>query len=309
MVNIIIAGLIVAGGLLFFGRGGFSNFQAFADSIPTLTDKKKGTATVPTLQSGMGSVPIQAGSQRTVRSIEVEPIIRTSVAQKRKFDPASEKPPIQVVFNNPREGGVLATQKGQIVGANLSIQKGQEFGTGQFGLTPDEIAKLRSKDFTDQEKQDIANLTVRFNRKSISSQQVSESPEELVFKKREQEANAKQVLASTGARFVTSGGVRTASGFFIEEKGGLFGKSNFSTGGKTIAEFEEQQRAKGAIRAKQQQNAILNQQRLETGEQIIQTISKSGLNQKQFLLSKGVALRGGDLNPKAIARLREAGLL
>ncbi|MCH8328853.1 MAG: hypothetical protein IIB81_00495 [Nanoarchaeota archaeon] len=44
----------------------------------------------------------------------------------------ADKPPIQTIFNNPREGGVLATQKGQIVGANLSIQSGQQFGTGQF---------------------------------------------------------------------------------------------------------------------------------------------------------------------------------
>jgi len=294
-----VAPLILAVGLVasivFFARGGFEQFQAFADSVVSNEDREKGTSVIPTLQTGSGSVPIASGSQRTVNDIESENILRTNVADKRKFAPLGDQPPIQTVFNNPREGGVLATQKGQIVGANLSIQTGQQFGTAQFGLDQDEISKIRAEDFTDQEKQDIAKLQIRFNRKSASSQRVSDAPEEIIFKKREQEAIAMKVLAFQGGSFTFSGGVRTRSGHLIDVKGGLFGASNFALGGKTPEEFEQQQKEKALIEAKQQENAILRKQRIETGEQLISTIAKSGLNQKQFFQERGIALRGGNL--------------
>ena len=309
MVNPIILLAGIAGVIIFFSRGGFEQFQAFAESVPTPTMKKNGTQVIPTLQSGEGSVPIASGSQRTVESIEVETILRTNVADKRKFSPLSDKPRIQTVFNNPREGGVLASQQGTIVGANLSIEKGQQFGTGDFGLNQDEISRIRSRDFTDQEKQDIANLTLRFNRKSISSQQVSDAPEEIIMKKREQEAIARKVLASTGGRQVFSGGVVTRGGFEIEQKGGLFGKANFALGGVTPETFEQQQRDKARQESKLMENRILRQQRQESGEQLLSTIKKSGLNQKQFLRQQGIALRGGDLNPQALARLKERGII
>jgi len=286
---ILFAGLVA--GLVFFARGGLDQFKAFAESETSKEDREKGTTVIPTLQTGAGSVPIASGSQRTVNDIESETIIRTDVANKRKFTPMADKPPIQTVFNNPREGGVLATQKGQIVGANLSIQSGQQFGTAQFGLDQDEISRIRSQDFTDQEKQDISNLTLRFNRKSISAQKASDAPEEIIFKKREQEAIARKVLLSQGGSFTFSGGVRTRAGNVIDVKGGLFGKSNFALGGKTPAEFQEQQENKALIEAKQQENAILNKQRIESGEQLISTIAKSGLNQRQFFQERGIALR------------------
>ncbi len=291
---IILAGGLIAG-IIFFAKGGLSQFQAFADSIRSDEAKQQGTTVVPTLQSGKGSVPIASGSQRTVNSIERKDILRTNVADKRKFAPLGEQPPIQTIFNNPREGGVLATQRGQIVGANLSIQSGQQFGTAQFGLNQDEISKIRAEDFTDQEKQDIANLTLRFNRKSASSQKVSDAPEEIIFKKREQEAIAQKVLISQGGSFTFSGGVRTRAGNVIDVKGGLFGKSNFALGGKTPAEFEQQQKEKAEIEFKLQENKILQKQRIETGEQVISTIKKSGLNQKQFFQERGIALRGGNV--------------
>ena len=159
----------------------------------------------------------------------------------------------------------------------------------------------------DQEKQDIANLTSRFNRKSISSQRVSDSPEEIIMKKREQELIAKKVLGEQN--FVRSGGVFTRGGNFIEEKGGLFGKANFALGGKTREEFARQQAERAGVEMKIAQNKILNQQRITSGEQIQSTIAKSGLNQKQFLQQAGINLNTGDLNPKALARLREKGLL
>jgi len=290
---ILFAGLVAS--VLFFARGGLSQFEAFADSIKSEEFKKKGTSVIPTLQTGEGSVPIASGSQRTVQSIEQKDILRTNVADKRKFAPLGEQPPIQTVFNNPREGGVLATQKGQIVGANLSIMSGQQFGTAQFGLDETEISKIRAEDFTDQEKQDISNLTVRFNRKSASAQRVSDAPEEIIFKKREQEAIAQKVLASQGGSFTFSGGVRTRGGHLIETKGGLFGSSNFALGGKTVEEFNADQKSKAEVEAKQRENAILRKQRIETGEQLISTIKKSGLNQKQFFQESGIALRGGNV--------------
>ncbi len=299
---ILLAGLVA--GIVFFARGGFEQFQAFADSVVSNEDREKGTSVIPTLQTGEGSVPIASGSQRTVNDIEVQTILRTNVADKRKFAPLGEQPPIQTVFNNPKEGGVLATQRGQIVGANLSIQSGQQFGTAQFGLNQEEISEIRSQDFTDQEKQDIANLTTRFNRKSASAQRVSDSPEEIVFKKREQEAIAKKVLISQGGSFTFSGGVRTRGGHLIETKGGAFGSSNFALGGKTREEFAEQQRQAGLIDAKKRENEILRTQRIESGEQLVQTIKKSGLNQKQFFQERGIALRGsGNLSALALGKI------
>jgi len=310
MVNPIILLAGIAGAVIFFSRGGLEQFQAFADVIPTTTEKKKGTQVVPTLQSGEGSVPIASGSQRTVQSIEVEDILRTNVADKRKFAPFGDKQKIQTVFNNPREGGVLASQEGTIVGANLSIQSGQEFGTGQFGLSQDEVSKIRAQDFTDQEKQDIANLSLRFNRKSISSQQVSDAPEEIIMKKREQEAVAKKILSATGGRQVFSGGVFTRGGTFIETKGGLFGKANFALGGVTPATFKQQQEDKARQEAKTEENRILRQQRQESGEQVLSTIKKSGLNQRQFLRQQGINVQGSTpLNLEALGRLRERGLI
>ncbi len=303
MVAPIVLAVGLIAGIIFFARGGLEQFQAFADSVVSSDDREKGTTVVPTLQTGAGSVPIASGSQRTVNSIESESILRTNVADKRKFAPLGEQPPIQTVFNNPREGGVLASQKGQIVGANLSIQTGQQFGTAEFGLDQKEISDIRARDFTDQEKQDIANLTTRFNRKSASAQRVSDSPEEIVFKKREQEAIAKKVLISQGGSFTFSGGIRTRGGHLIETKGGAFGSSNFALGGKTREEFEEQQREAGLIDAKKRENEILRKQRIESGEQVVSTIKKSGLNQKQFFQERGIALRGGNLSALAIGKI------
>jgi len=287
--------LALGAGIVFFAKGGLSQFKAFAESVVSDEDKQKGTTVIPTLQSGKGSVPIASGSQRTVDSLEIETIIRTDIANKRKFSPLADKPQIQTIFNNPKEGGVLATQKGQIVGANLSIQSGQQFGTAQFGLSADEISKIRSEDFTDQELQDISNLTLRFNRKSASAQKVSDAPEEIIFKKREQEAIARKVLISQGGSFTFSGGQRTRSGNIIDIKGGLFGKTNFALGGVTPETFAQQQADKAEIEAKQRENLVLRTQRIESGEQLISTIAKSSLTQKQFFRERGIALRGAGL--------------
>jgi len=309
MVAPIILAVGIIASIVFFARGGLEQFQAFAESVVSKEDREKGTAVTPTLQTGEGSVPIASGSQRTVNSIESSFITRTDVANKRKFSPMADKPQISVTFNNPIEGGVLASQQGQIVGANLSIQSGQQFGTGQFGLNQTEISEIRSQDFTDQEKQDISALTLRFNRKSASAQKVSDAPEEIIFKKREQEAIARKVLIQQGGTFVpNSANAVTRGGFVIFGKGGLNASPSFALGGKSLEEFNKDQAEKARIDAKIAQNKILQQQRIETGEQIISTIKKSGLNQKQFLERAGIALRGGDLSALAIGKLQARGI-
>jgi len=296
--------------LYFFARGGLEQFQAFAESVTSDEDRKKGTTVIPTRQTGKGSIPIASGSQRTVDSIEVETILRSNVADKRKFSPMAEKPPIKVIFDNPRAGGNLDTQTGQIVGANLSVQKGQEFGTGQFGLNQKEVSEIRSRDFTDQEKQDIANLQLRFDRKTVSAQKVSDAPEEIIFKKREQEQIARNRLVASraqggfGANFTFSKGAVTRGGFVISGKGGLFGSADFALGGKSLEEFNADQQAKALVEVKQAENAILRQQRIESGEQVIQTIAKSGLNQKEFLRQAGFNLQGSDLSALALGKIQ-----
>jgi len=151
----------------------------------------------------------------------------------------------------------------------------------------------------------IARLTLRFNRKSVSAQKVSDAPEEIIMKKREQEAIARKILVAQGGSFTFSGGVRTRAGNIIDVKGGLFGKANFALGGKTPEEFQAQQNEKAQIEAKLLENKILNQQRKESGEQVISTISKSALTQKQFFRERGIALRGGVLSPLAIGKILE----
>ncbi|MCH8328852.1 MAG: hypothetical protein IIB81_00490 [Nanoarchaeota archaeon] len=68
MVILLVAGLIA--GIIFFAKGGLSQFQAFAESVVSSEDRQKGTSVIPTLQTGKGSVPIASGSQRTVDSLE-----------------------------------------------------------------------------------------------------------------------------------------------------------------------------------------------------------------------------------------------
>ena len=89
----------------------------------------------------------------------------------------------------------------------------------------------------------------------------------------------------------------------------MFGKKNFALGGKTPAEFQAQQEEKVLQTAKIAQNKLLQEQRQKSGQMILSTIAKSSLTQSQFLRNKGINLQGGNLNAKAIARLRERGLI
>ena len=309
--------LLAVGGTLFFNAGGIKNIkEKFGVGKDQLApDMKKGDLTVPTLQSGKGTIPISAGSRKTVSDVEAQDILRTAVTTKRKFDPSADKPKIKTVFNNPRAGGVLQSQVGQIVGANLSIAKQVEFGKGQFGLNALEITQIRGAKFTEQEKQDIANLRIRFDRKSVSAQKVSDQPEEIILKKREQEAIAKKVLQSKfgAGAFTTVKEVFTPAGFSLtggkptQEK--LFAKPNFIFGGFSESEFLKQRAEKADEFARLQENKRLAEQQIATGRAISSMIVSTGLTQKEFLLTRGIALRGSALNERALAKLQARGLI
>lgn len=316
MVLLALLALIGVGGTLFFNAGGIKNIKEKlgVGKDQLAGDVKAGDLTVPTLQSGSGTVPISAGSRKTVSDVEAQDILRTSVTTKRKFDPSADKPKIKTVFNNPKQGGVLAGQVGQIVGANLSSEF--KFGVGtQFVLNPLEITSIRGAKFTEQEKQDIANLRIRFDRKSVSAQEVSDQPEEIVLKKREQEFISKKVLQSKfgAGAFTTVKEVFTPAGFSLtggkptQQK--LFAKPNFIFGGVSEAEFLAQRAEKADEFARLQENRRLAEQQIATGKAISSMIVSTGLTQKEFLLTKGIALRGSALNERALAKLQARGLI
>ncbi len=315
MVLLSLLALIAVGGTLFFGTGGIKSLkEKLKIGNSNSSDMEKGDLTVPTLQSGKGTIPVSSGSRRTVSNIENQDVLRTSIRAKQKFNPEADKPKIQTVFNNPKQGGVLAGQVGQIVGANLSSEF--KFGQAtQFVLNPLEIQNIRGAKFTEQEKQDIANLRIRFDRKSVSAQKVSDQPEEIILKKREQEAISKKVLQSKfgAGAFTTVKEVFTPSGFSLtggkptQEK--LFAKPNFIFGGVSEAEFLRQRAEKANEFARLQENKRLAEQQIETGRAISSMIVSTGLTQKEFLLTRGIALRGSALNERALAKLQARGLI
>ncbi len=303
MVSAIIS-LVVAGGLafLFFSSGGLKKASGFLGSDLSGREQSNasGEVVVDNLQSS-ASIPIPQGSQNTVNTILSSKIIRQPITTKHKLNADINKPQIKTSFNDKNSGGI-GGQIGQTVTTNSSDGAG-------FSLNQNEVDKIRKQPFTDQEKADIIALQNRLNRKDPAIQKLKDSPQEVIFKKREQEAIAIKKLKDRGFNFTFSGGQTTRGGNLIEVKGGLFGKKNFALGGVTPEVFAQQQADKAQITAKQEQNKILNEQREKTGTAIQATINKSGFNQKQFLLSKGANLIGGNkLNAKALAKLRERGI-
>ncbi len=270
-----------------------------SDLVGTEQQAKQGEVTTDTDQANP-SIPIPQGSQNTVAVIQSAQILRTDIRAKQKTNQTASKPTIKTTFFNPKEGG-SEPQAGVLLTTNNSLKN------TVLGLNTGARKELRAQPFTKQELSDIQALTTRFNAKSTKSKRVSDSPTEIIFKKREQEAIAKQILG--GSKFVTSRGAVTRGGNIIEAKGGLFANPNFALGGKTLDEFNQQQAEKALITRKQEENRALAEQREKTGNQILSTIQKSGFNQKQFLLNSGIALRGQNLNTRAIAKLRERGLI
>lgn len=297
---------------LFFGRGGLKSASAFF-TPKTTTEMKEDPLVVDTLQSGEGSVPISAGSQRTVEDIEKQDIFRTDITDKRKFNPSSDKPKIKLFFNNPKAGGNLSQQRGNIIGANIS--GGFKFGQGKdLALNPLETFQIRRKQFTEQERQDIAKLRLRFQRKSVSAQQVSDQAEDIIFNKREQEAIAKKVIESRfgAGSFVLVGG-KTAERFGLVEKGKtqqkLFAKPNFVFGGISEQEFLKQRAEKRIEFNRLEENRRKSSEEQSLGKVISAEILSTGLSQQEFLLTKGIALRGSPLNERALGKLQFQGLI
>lgn len=302
MVSGIGVAIAVAAAILFFSQGGLKSAQAFLGSDFSGKQQKdlSGQVTTDSLQKNP-SIPIPQGSQTTVATIQGAQILRTNVADKRKFDQSGSKPTIRTSFSNPNEGG-SEPQQGVIPLSNNPLAVNSS-ARGVVGLNAQEIGKIRAQPFTEQETQDIESLRLRFKGKSIGAQRVSDSPEEIIFKKREQNAIARKTVESQGGVFVMQGG---------QQK--LNANPNFDLGlpsNATQAEINQAIRGRQEqqlIKMKIEQNKILATQQEKTGEQILQTIAKSGMNQKQFLLNKGIALRGGNLNARALAKLQAGGI-
>jgi len=259
---------------------------------------ESGNNTLDDLQTNK-SIPIKQGSQTTVNTIQEAQIIRTDVRNKQKMNQGSAKPKIRVAFDNPKEGG-SQPQAGVIrTTANTNFSNGAQFGK----LTQAQVGKLRAQPLTLQEQQDLMALQARINRKSPDIAKLKDSPLETIFKKREQ-----ALIAERFVNIVTSFGGTTRSGFVIPDKRGVELNPDFVLGGKSLEEFNRDQAEKEGIRKKVLENAILRRQERETGQTILSTINKSGMNQRQFLLGRGINLNTGDLSARALAKLQRGGL-
>lgn len=253
-----------------------------SDFVGDNQKKKSGGVTVPELQENP-SIPIPQGSQTTVAVIQSDQILRTDISSKRKMDMGSAKPQIQTVFFNPKSGGSEA-QAGKIkTTANIS-------GSFKFGV--DRGAILNTQPFTQQEIEDLEALRQRLAKLTPAQRKLKDKPEVVIQKKRAQEVISRGIFDSTS-----------------------IANQNFALGlpanatESDIALARRQRLERDEILIKIQENKALQEQRVITGNQIIDTINKSSFNQKQFLLSQGIALRGQDLNPVAIAKLQEKGLI
>jgi len=251
-----------------------------SDFVGTAQAKQSGGVVVPDLQENP-SIPIPEGSKTTVAVIASDQIIRTDIVSKQQLNQNALKPKIKTVFNNPRSGG-LTPQAGQIkTSANIS-------GSFEFGLSADQLGIIQAQPFTEQEIKDIEALRIRRNSKTSAVRKLKDKPEVVIQKKRAQEAIAKGVFNSASVQ-----------------------NPNFALGLPSTATIDDielairQRQSQDAIHVKIAENQALAEQRITTGNQIIDTIKKSGFNQKQFLLNQGIALRGQDLNAKAIAKLNE----
>jgi hypothetical protein len=302
MVSPVVA--LIAVGALIFGLSRVGSLtEAFgisgSDLVGENQQAQQGEVTTDSLQNNP-SIPTKQGSQNTIAVIQSEQILRTDIRSKQKFNQTVAQPQIKTAFFDLKSGG-SDPQIGITVTSNTSSK-----ANSVLGLNAKQVQELRAQPFTKQEQIDIANLTTRFNSKSAQVQKFKDSPQEVIFKKREQEAIAKQVLG--GSNFVTSQGGVTRGGTIIPDVTSLFGKANFALGGKTREEFDQQQLDKIAITKKTEENALLRAQAQQSGEQVLQTINKSGFNQKQFLFNAGINLQGSDLSAVAIGKLQAKGI-
>jgi len=314
------ATLILVGisAFVFFAVGGLKKASGFlgSDLVGQGQAEASGEVVVDNLQSS-AQIPIPQGSLNTVNTILASKIIREPIVTKQKLNQSQFKPKIKTTFSDRKSGG-LQGQFGFTVTTNSSAGKG-------FGLKQNEVDNIRKQPFTVQEKKDIIALQNRLNRKDPAIQKLKDSPEEVIFKKREQEAIAikqiqgglvKQNLNVSGFKTgvqVEFGGIDfsridrglTPRGFSLggSTSGGAFANPNFLLGGVTPEVFKQQRMDKEKIFAKQKQNMEMRAQQLASGQIIQSTIVKSGLTQKQFLQDRGFNLNTSNLSPLALGRL------
>jgi len=319
--NIIVIGI---GAFLFFALGGLKKASGFigSDLVGFGQQEASGEVVVDNLQSS-ASIPIPQGSQNTVNTVLSAKIIREPIVSKQKLNQNIFKPKIKTTFTETKSGGLMG-QIGQTVTTNSSAGKG-------FTLRQSEVDNIRKQPFTDQEKKDIIALQNRLNRKDPSIQKLKDSPQEVIFKKREQEAIARKTIGV--GKFVSQNlnvsgrktGVQveglqfgqplidfsridrglTPRGFSLggSKGGGLFANPNFLLGGVSPEVFKQQRMDKEAIFAKQKQNAETKAQQEASGRITESTIVKSGLTQKQFLANRGFNLNTSNLSALALGKL------
>lgn len=227
-------------------------------------------------------------------------LVTATIASKRKFQPTVTSVPGKEGVQSPTSISQFA------VSANLS-------GGIKGGLTQDQIDEIRKRPFTTQELKDIENLRIRRNKsKGTAKFDLKDDPEEVIFKKREQEAIAKGVIGQEkfldGKLFAKpgfAGFIKTGQGKLTQgQKQRLQQiRKNIDPKNFSQAEIEEVQR-----------NIIKNKQvaarRDREGAAIQEELNRKGITQSEAVLSKGAVLRGGNtLNARALAKLREQGLI
>jgi len=209
LVNpLVTIGLIVIAGIIFLNVGGIGRASALVQDLKKRAGS--GAVSVPSTQSGEGSVPIKTGSQAAVNDILSVKASTAPVVERRKF------------------GTGITTRE---AASSETLRKLTSFaGTGvaQFsggivgGLSAQQLGDIRSREFTSTEQSDIKALELR--RTSAIERGISPniklSGEELVLRKREQEALSKQLLTE-----------RFGSQTFVNGK--LFAKAGFESGGLT----------------------------------------------------------------------------
>lgn len=276
MVNPLAVILVGAGAIVFLGAGGV---QFVSNLLPKFGSKDGGSQiAIPTSQGGgkIGS-EIPEGSTGAVNTIKNSSVIQTNITNKSNAALTRGKATDLVINQTDLLRGSLQT--------NLS--------TGAVTpLTQQEFEATISRPLTAQELSDIEALNARRARKG-SKQGLKASGATVVAQKRIQEALAvKNVFDS-----------RTVQ------------NTNFDLGLPSNATQADRQRAiaaqaeRRAQLQKQQANAVLQAQRQQVGSELIKQTGSTAEQQKIVLLNSGINLTGGALNEKALARLREQGLI
>jgi len=201
-------GLIIIAGIVFLNVGGIGRASAFIQDLKSKAGS--GAVTVPSTQSGEGSVPIKSGSQAAVNDILSVKASTSPVVERRKF------------------GTGITTREAASADTLRKLTSFSGSGVAQFSggligsLSEQQLGDIRSREFTTQEQEDIKALELRRTR-AISrgiNPNLKLSGAELILRKREQEALSKQLLTE-----------RFGSQTFVNGK--LFAKEGFESGGLT----------------------------------------------------------------------------